>query len=103
MTSKFVAKLAIALGLSATSWLGASGCGGFQNGPETNDSGALSGSEASSRFEACPSLPDSPDVTDYPRGFHTAGNRIEDAEGNVVVLRGVNRSGSEYRCWVLSA
>lgn len=33
-----------------------------------------------------------------PRGLHRVGNRIHDAEGNDVVLRGVNRSGTEYQC-----
>jgi endoglucanase len=30
--------------------------------------------------------------------LHVAGDRILDAEGNEVVFRGVNRSGTEYRC-----
>jgi endoglucanase len=33
-----------------------------------------------------------------PRGLHAVGNHIEDADGNQVVLRGVNRSGTEYMC-----
>jgi len=33
-----------------------------------------------------------------PMGLRVVGNRIEDANGNDVVLRGVNRSGSEYMC-----
>ena len=33
-----------------------------------------------------------------PAGFRVVGNRIEDSEGNDVVLRGVNRSGNEYQC-----
>ena len=31
-------------------------------------------------------------------GLHVAGNQLLDASGNLVVLRGVNRSGSEYAC-----
>ena len=31
-------------------------------------------------------------------GFRVVGNQIEDAAGERVVFRGVNRSGSEYRC-----
>jgi hypothetical protein len=31
-------------------------------------------------------------------GLHVAGNRIQNADGDDVVLRGVNRSGTEYRC-----
>jgi endoglucanase len=34
----------------------------------------------------------------YPTGLHVAGNQIVDGGGNVVVLRGANRSGSEYKC-----
>ena len=37
-------------------------------------------------------------ATDYPRGFRVVQNRIEDAEGNRVFLRGVNHSGTEYKC-----
>jgi endoglucanase len=33
-----------------------------------------------------------------PPALHVSGNRLEDADGNEVILRGVNRSGSEYRC-----
>ena len=33
-----------------------------------------------------------------PRGLHAVGNHIEDGDGNTVVLRGVNRSGTEYMC-----
>ena len=34
----------------------------------------------------------------YPTGLHVAGNQIVDGGGNVVVLHGANRSGSEYKC-----
>src|SRR5688572_4978895 len=33
-----------------------------------------------------------------PLGLRAVGNRVEDAEGNDVILRGVNRSGTEYQC-----
>jgi endoglucanase len=33
-----------------------------------------------------------------PAGLHVAGNHIMDAAGDVLVLRGVNRSGTEYEC-----
>jgi hypothetical protein len=33
-----------------------------------------------------------------PRGLHVSGNEIHDADGNRIVLRGVNRSGTEYEC-----
>jgi aryl-phospho-beta-D-glucosidase BglC (GH1 family) len=32
------------------------------------------------------------------KGLHLVGNHIENAAGDTVVLRGVNRSGSEYQC-----
>lgn len=47
---------------------------------------------------ACGPAPTHADGVDYPRGLHAVGNHIEDSAGNTVVLRGVNRSGTEYRC-----
>lgn len=37
-------------------------------------------------------------ATAYPMGLHVVGNQIVDAGGNVVVLHGANRSGTEYMC-----
>jgi hypothetical protein len=37
-------------------------------------------------------------ATDFPHGFRVSGNRIVDAGGTDIVLRGVNRSGTEYAC-----
>jgi hypothetical protein len=34
----------------------------------------------------------------YPTGLHVVGNQIVDGAGNVIVLHGANRSGTEYRC-----
>ena len=33
-----------------------------------------------------------------PTGLHAVGNHIEDATGQTIVLHGVNRSGTEYKC-----
>jgi hypothetical protein len=63
------------------------GCGGWTvEGNGTPDAGSNDGGEA-----GAPAL-------DYPRGFRVVENRIEDAEGNTVFLRGVNHSGTEYKC-----
>jgi len=47
-----------------------------------------------------PVLPPPPDPgpPDWPRGLHVVGNQIQDGAGKTVVLHGVNRSGSEYKC-----
>jgi endoglucanase len=39
-----------------------------------------------------------PGPPDWPRGLHVVGNHIEDGDQQTVVLRGVNRSGTEYKC-----
>jgi hypothetical protein len=44
-----------------------------------------------------------PGPKDWPHGLHVVGNHIEDAAGSTVVLHGVNRSGTEYRCVQSSA
>jgi len=44
-----------------------------------------------------PSSPDSA-APSSPRGLHVVGNHIESAAGDTIVFRGVNRSGTEYRC-----
>jgi hypothetical protein len=41
-----------------------------------------------------PIVPVGPDLT----GLHVAGNHLETTDGTTVVLRGVNRSGTEYQC-----
>ena len=48
------------------------------------------------RCEALESL--NPDPPSAPRGLRVRGNAIEDAHGQTVLLRGVNRSGTEYQC-----
>lgn len=37
-------------------------------------------------------------VIPHPVGLHVEGNQIVDADGNPLMLRGVNRSGTEYSC-----
>jgi endoglucanase len=37
-------------------------------------------------------------VNNGPVGLHVVGNQIQDGSGKVIVLHGVNRSGSEYAC-----
>src|SRR4029077_18027869 len=39
-----------------------------------------------------------PGPKDWPHGLHVVGNHIEDAAGGTIVLRGVNRSGTEFKC-----
>ncbi|MFZ5893941.1 MAG: glycoside hydrolase family 5 protein [Myxococcota bacterium] len=49
--------------------------------------------------DSCPADPAwSEGLPDYPRGLHVVGEHIEDAAGNTIVMHGVNRSGTEYRC-----
>ena len=42
--------------------------------------------------------PPDPGPPDWPRGLHVVGDHIEDGNQTTVVLHGVNRSGSEYKC-----
>jgi len=42
--------------------------------------------------------PPDPGPPDWPRGLHVVGNQIQDGAGATVVLHGVNRSGTEYKC-----
>lgn len=50
--------------------------------------------------EGCPEAFDPELAEQKPvlRGLRVAGNRLLDSQGSQVVLRGVNRSGSEYHC-----
>lgn len=41
---------------------------------------------------------DSSASTGHPTGLHAVGNHVEDDAGNMIRLRGVNRSGTEYKC-----
>src|SRR5204862_8098937 len=42
--------------------------------------------------------PPDPGPPDWPRGLHVVGNQIQDGAGATIVLHGVNRSGTEYKC-----
>ena len=42
--------------------------------------------------------PPDPGPPDWPRGLHVVGNHIEDGNQQTIVLHGVNRSGTEYKC-----
>ncbi len=46
----------------------------------------------------CPAEDDTTLPGTHPTGLHASGNQLQDAAGNPIFLRGVNRSGSEYRC-----
>ena len=62
--------------IALASWLLALGCADYGGGPSV---------------EVVP-------VGPPMKGLHVVGNHIENAAGDTVVLRGVNRSGSEYQC-----
>jgi endoglucanase len=79
-------------------------CGGWQvtSDPAQRDEGAEGGAggegaEGSGATGNC-ELDTSAPPASAPMGLRVLGTRIEDASGNAVVLRGVNRSGSEYMC-----
>jgi endoglucanase len=63
--------------------------------------GLLGGCAADPDYEALnPGTAPTPDPgpKDWPHGLHVVGNQIEDSAGNTIVLRGVNRSGTEFKC-----
>lgn len=70
------------------------GCGGWDAGP--TETAGITPAQVQPLCPAPEALPAF--ETSHPVGLHTDGNRIVDGDGNVVTLRGVNRSGSEYRC-----
>jgi hypothetical protein len=45
-----------------------------------------------------PLEPVDPGPLDWPRGLRVVGTQIQDGDGKVILLHGVNRSGTEYRC-----
>lgn len=66
------------------------GCGGWQSEDDMTDAGAATGGAAGAGGEAGSVV--------APTGLKVVGNEIHDAGGNRIVLRGVNRSGTEYQC-----
>jgi hypothetical protein len=81
-TTRSLAPLALALLLAVT------GCGGdWEVGVIPGSGSGGGGSEDLT-----------PPTNDYPQGLRVAGNRIVDRHGTDIVLRGINRSGTEYAC-----
>jgi hypothetical protein len=83
--------------LAVTLVASVSGCSsGWQFEPDANrDAG---GSSSFVARDACETPLDEAPPTGYPVGLHVVGNHIEDSSGKLLILRGVNRSGSEYKC-----
>jgi hypothetical protein len=67
--------------LMAISAAALSACSGASSDEQAGWKGAASTASAATR-----------------KGLHLSGNRLRDAKGRVVVLHGVNRSGTEYAC-----
>ena len=89
----------IARRLASSLLLATVGCGGFEvPPPEENAAGAGAMSEQLPSNAVCAAEGDEPLTNEYPQGLRVVGNRIEDSNGTQLFLRGVNRSGSEYRC-----
>jgi hypothetical protein len=82
----------------ATACLGVlCGCSsGWQLNPEEGADGG--GSPSSVVRDVCGTPLDEVAPAGYPVGLHVVDNQIQDASGKQIVLRGVNRSGSEYQC-----
>lgn len=71
---------------------GGSGAGG------TSSSGGTGAGASDSKCDAPPGPSADQLPLPVPMGLHAVGNTIQDRDGNVIKLRGVNRSGSEYAC-----
>jgi endoglucanase len=86
-------------GLGGVAWIAVAACTDWEQpadpaiggGGGEAAVGGDSGAGGDSAEGGSPAVP-------YPRGFRVVGNEIHDSNGNVVLLRGVNRSGSEYQC-----
>jgi hypothetical protein len=82
-------RAACAVAPIVVAWL-ALGCGGFEVPPEERKGAP---SQAPCAAEDDGALP-----MTHPLGIHAVGHELQDADGNPVFLRGVNRSGTEYEC-----
>jgi endoglucanase len=69
------------------------GCGGWHNTDVPAETGGEGGAPSVCSVEIDSVVP-----VAAPMGLRVEGNRIVDAAGEPVILRGVNRSGSEYLC-----
>jgi hypothetical protein len=59
---------------------------------------ALAGCAKDPDYSTHPEETPDPGPPDWPRGLHVSGDQIADGNGATIVLHGVNRSGSEYKC-----
>lgn len=78
--------------------LAALGCGGFEVAPPEPEGAAGASADVLPTQAVCAAEDDQPLPGTHPVGIHVEGNRLVDASGAPIFLRGVNRSGSEYRC-----
>lgn len=108
-THKATWALSLLVNLACTDWEAAPGspgsggnaAGGAASQPGTGASaGTSSGGSATGGRGCAVSMGPTADMLpeSYPRGLHAVGNTIEDADGKRITLRGVNRSGTEYKC-----
>jgi endoglucanase len=74
------------------------GCGGFQLEPADGGGGTSDGAVVVPVVDLCQTPDNGTPVTDYPQGLKVVGNHIEDSQGTTISIRGVNRSGTEYKC-----
>jgi endoglucanase len=100
LTRTLLAILFSRMPLACTDWEGGASSiqGGGAGGAAWTGGGPSTGGRAPNNC----AVPEAPPIDElpsrYPAGLHVVSNTIRDAEGNVVVLRGVNRSGTEYKC-----
>jgi endoglucanase len=74
-------------------------CGGFEVPAEDPRGSGGATNNGPRRTRAICAADDESDLPmTHPQGIRAMGNHIEDENGTTLFLRGVNRSGSEYRC-----